>query len=133
MVELPVRVRFHTAAPDKVREAALNAAVIPWGSPETTPIVDPEAAAGSATPPTGVAVTVTMAVPMDSMETFAGEIDNVTPGADCTCTVTVWFAVSPSPAAVTVTVADETGAEADADNVRVAGVELAPFAGVMGF
>jgi hypothetical protein len=74
-----------------------------------------------------------MAVPIDCMETFVGEIDNVTPGAGCTCTVTVLLDVSPSPAAVTVTVADDTGAKAEADRVSVTGFELLPFAGVIGF
>ena len=81
----------------------------------------------------GAYSSVTIAVPIDCMETLAGEIDNATPGAGCTCTVTVLLAVSPSPPAVTVTVADDTGAEAEATSVRVTGFELTPLAVVIGF
>jgi hypothetical protein len=103
------------------------------GKPEATLMLDPAAAAGTVTPPTGVAVTVSTEVARDCMVTFVGEIANVTPGADCTCTVTLLLATIPLPAAVTVTVADDAGAEADANNVRVTEFELTLFAGVIWF
>ena len=73
-VELPVNVSVQATAPEEVTVGALRAAVIPLGSPETTLIVEPVAPVGKVTPPPGVAVTVTAAVPSEVMETVTGEL-----------------------------------------------------------
>jgi hypothetical protein len=132
-VELPVSVSVHTAAPAEVIAAALHVAVKPLGSPEATLMLDPDAAAGMATPPAGVAVNVTIAEESDATETEVGAADNCTPAAACTCKVTFWVEVSPSPAAVITTVAFPTVAVAEAVSVSVSPLVFALKDGVSGF
>jgi hypothetical protein len=115
----PVRVSVHTAAPAEVSAGALQVAVKPAGTPEVTLMLEPEAAAGIATLPVGVAVKVTCAEEFETTLTEVGAAVNFTPAAVCTCKVTVWLAVSPSPAAVMVTVELATAAEAEAVSVTV--------------
>jgi hypothetical protein len=77
---LPVSVRVHTIAPEAAAVGALNAPVIPLGKPETMLIFSLLAL----TPLTGVAVTVTVAMESDCIDTEVGETPSVTPGAGCT-------------------------------------------------
>lgn len=98
--ELPANVNVHTAAPDEVIEAALQVAVKPLGNPETILMLDPDAAAGIATPPTGVAVKVAIVEASDCMVIEEGATLKCTEGAYCNCNVAFTDEVNPSPAAV---------------------------------
>jgi hypothetical protein len=116
---LPVRVNVQTTAPAEFTAGALHVAVKPLGSPAATEIVDPVAPAGITTPPTGVAVTVTVADESDGTDTVVGDAEISTAGAYCTCNATCLVAVNPSPLAVIVTVAAPTVAEDEAVSVSV--------------
>ena len=132
-LELPVSVNVHTTAPAGVTLGALHVAANPLGSPEATPMLEPAAPAGIAAPPTGVAVTITVAADSDDTETDAGETASVTPGACSTWTLTLWLAISPSPAAVNTMLADPTAAVDEAVTVSVTLFELTLEAGAIGF
>lgn len=84
-------------------------------------------------PPTGVAVTVTLAVASDCTDTDPGDAASTMPGANVTCAVNVPLAVRPSPAAVTVTVPDSTFAVELAVSASVSTFVLTLPAGVIGF
>ena len=79
----------------------------------------PAAAVGIATPPSGVAVTVTCAEDVGVSETEANEAESCTAGACCTASVICLVVETPSPVAVTVTVAEATVAAAVALKVNV--------------
>jgi hypothetical protein len=131
--ELPVSISVHTTAPVEGTDAELQLAVIPFGSPDATLMLDPAAALGTAAPPTGVAVTVTAIEPRDCIETAVGEAANVKLGPCVTCSVTLLVAVKPSPLAVTVNVELPTAVEAPAASVSVALALADPEAGLTGF
>jgi len=116
--ELPVNVNVHTTAPAEFIRGVLKAAVNPFGNPEATLIVDP-AADAAVIPPTGVAVTVTVAVERACTETLAGETVSKMPGACCTCATICLLAEMPSPLAVTVIVAEPNAAVDEAVKVSV--------------
>ena len=119
-VELPASVSVHTTAPPVFTVGAPKVAVTPLGSPEATLIVAPVAPVGTVTPPTGVAVTVTVLVDVATMETEVGEAVNWIAGACCTCKAICLVAVKPSPLAVTVRVDEPTAAVDDAVRLSVA-------------
>jgi hypothetical protein len=146
-VELPVRVSVQAIVPEAFTVGALHVAVKPWGSPDSKRMLAPVtprtgvfrsgermplggpvnwlasesgALADTAIPPTGVAVTVTVAVDRESTESAEGDTASWIPGACCTCNVTVWLEVSPSPAAVITSCVAATAAELAAVSVRVA-------------
>lgn len=83
-VGLPVSVRVEVTAPPAVRVGVLQVPVNPFGKPEATLMVDPAAPLATVNPPTGVAVTVTEAVPRDCIEIEAGAAVSLIPGACCT-------------------------------------------------
>jgi hypothetical protein len=116
---LPVSVRVQTTVPAAFTDGALHVAVIPVGNPEATPIVDPAALLATVSPPTGVPVTVSAAVPSDCIDIDAADAVNLIAGACCTCSVRVLVAVNPSPLPVTVTVAEVTVAVPAAVSVSV--------------
>jgi hypothetical protein len=76
---LPVKVRVHVTTLEET-VGWLHVAVMPLGSPETIDGVAPVPSAGTVTPPLGVAVTVTVPVPIDSIPRFIVFIDTLTPG-----------------------------------------------------
>lgn len=96
-------------------------------------MLDPDAPPGSFNPPSGIAVTVTVAAASDCTETVAGETASVIPCPCVTCNVTFCVAVSPSPTAVTVNVAEPTAAVDAAASVSISEFELTLAEGVMGF
>jgi hypothetical protein len=118
-VGLPFKVSVHVTAPVPVTVAALQLALMPLGSPVVIVALAPAAAAGTVTPPCGVAVTVTDAVPIDCIERLA--IDNCicTPGAWLTMAVYSQATESPSPVAVTVKVYQLAGTAVVAESVSV--------------
>jgi len=79
--ELPVSVSVHTTAPVEVIDAELQLAVIPFGRPDATLMLDPLAELATTAPPAGVAVTVTFDVPSDCMDNATGETASVKLGA----------------------------------------------------
>jgi hypothetical protein len=83
-LELPESVNVHATAPAVVKLGALHEAAIPLGRPEDTAIVEPAAPLATVSPPTGVAVTVTVEVAKEFMLTDTGETARVTPAACCT-------------------------------------------------
>ena len=105
-LELPDSVRDQTTVPAAVRLGALHPAAMPLGRPAEMLMDDPAAPAAGFRPPTGVAVTVAVAVPSDCIETETGETTSVIPGACVTASVMLLLAVRPLPAAVMV-IADE--------------------------
>lgn len=80
-VELPVSVSVHTTAPVEFTLGELHEAVNPFGSPEATLMLDPAAPLAAVSPPTGTAVTVTLAVDRDCTATEVGEAASVIPAA----------------------------------------------------
>ena len=130
---LPVNVSFQTIAPVEVNTGALHDAVMFFGNPDTMLIVDPAAPPAATNPPTGVSVTVAVAVDADAREIVPGDTVITTPGAACTCSFNGSLTLRPSPATVTDTVADATAAVADAVSVNVSLLELEPAGGVCGF
>jgi hypothetical protein len=129
--ELPVNVSVHETAPVAVTDAALQLAVIPFGSPDATLTLDPLAPLATAAPPAGVAVTVTVVEPSDCIAAVDGTGVNVKLGACVTCSVSLLVAVRPSPLAVMVSVELLTAIEAPAASVNVA--VAAPETGLSGF
>jgi hypothetical protein len=119
-LELPVSVNVQETAPATVTTGALDTAVKPFGTPDAIERIDPAAPVGIATPPSGVAVTVTVAVASDCTETDAGDATSCTPAACCTCNVTFWVTTRPSPVADTEIVAEPTVAVDEAVSVSVA-------------
>jgi hypothetical protein len=81
---LPVKVSVHTTAPALVTEGALHDAVNPFGNPDWTPIDDPAALLATVNPLNGVAVTVTVDVPSDCIDTDPGATTSATVGVCCT-------------------------------------------------
>jgi hypothetical protein len=156
--ELPVRVSVQVAAPAALTVGALQVAIKPWGSPETRlmltppppqPVMEnplsggrmPLRAEGSrpgpgfaeaVTLPEGVAVTVTVAVESEDMESAVGVTASSTADEGCTSKVRFWLATRPSPTAVTTRVAEVAGAEAEAERVRETGLALTLEAAVSG-
>jgi len=128
--ELPVNVSVHTTAPAAFTEAALQLAVIPFGNPDATLMVEPAAPLATAVPPTGVAVTCTVVDPSDCIAA-AGAAVSVKFGPCVTWSVTLLVAVNASPLAVTVTVELPTAVAAPATSVSVALAD--PDTGLTGF
>jgi hypothetical protein len=118
-VGLPVNVSFETTAPAEFTVGVLHVPVNPFGNPDATLMLDPAAPFATVTPPTGVAVTVNVAVPSDCIEIEAGATASLIPGACWTCKVTVFVSVNPSPLAVIVTAAEPTVAVDAAESVSV--------------
>lgn len=121
-------VSVHVITPELATLGALHVAVKPFGSPDAMLIFSLLAA----TPPTGVAVTVTEVVDNDCTEIAVGETASVTPGACRTFKFTLWLVVRLSPAAVTVIVGELTEAEDEAVSVRVEVLVADPDEGVSG-
>lgn len=116
---LPVSVRVEITAPAAVTVGVLHVPVNPFGNPEAMLMLDPAAPLGTFTPPNGVAVTVTVAVPSDGIAIETGAAASLIPGACTTCNGTVLVSVSPSPLAVMVIVAEPTVAVDEAVRVNV--------------
>jgi len=114
-----VSVRVQLTAPVDARVGELQDAVKPGGKPESTLALAPTAPAGTVTPPTGTAVTVSAAVPADCMLRVDLDTWISTAGAYCTCAATALVTVRPSPLADTVNLAEPTGAAALAVSVKV--------------
>ena len=115
----PVSVNVRNKIPPDVKPGAPQEAVIPFGNPEAMLMVDQPALLTKTAPPTGAAVTVTVAEERDSIESVCGDTANAAPSADCTFRVILLLAETPSPATVTTTVADDTGAVGDAVSVSI--------------
>jgi hypothetical protein len=130
-VELPVRVSVHITAPAVFTDAELQLAVIPFGRPDTTLMLEPAAPLATAAPPAGVAVTFTVVELSDCIDAAVGEAARVKFGACVTCSVTLLVDVKPSPLAVTVSVELPTAVEALAASVSVAFAD--PDTGLTGF
>jgi hypothetical protein len=83
-VGLPVSVSVEATAPAAVTVGVLHVPVRPFGNPETTLMLEPAAAVATFIPPSGVAVTVTVAELSDCIEIEAGATASLIPGACCT-------------------------------------------------
>src|ERR1700733_2673620 len=129
---LPVSVRVRNKAPVDVMPGAPHAAVILFGNPEAMLTVDQPALFTKTAPPKGVAVTVTVTVERDPIDSVCGDTANTTPSAGCTCTVTLLLAETPSPATVTTTVTSDGGSVEDAVSVSVSLFVLTLAGGVAG-
>jgi hypothetical protein len=129
---LPVSVSARNRVPADVTPGAPHAAVIPFGNPEAMLRVDQPALVTKTAPPQGVAVTVTVAVETDVIDSVCGDTANTTPSAGCTCKVILLLAEMPSPATVTTTVADDGGAVEDAVSVSVSLFVLTLAGGIAG-
>ena len=129
---LPVSVSVRNNIPADVTPGALHEAVIPFGNPEATLMVDPPALITKSAAPNGVAVTVTVAVERGPIDSVCGDTANATPRAGCTCKVMLLLAETPSPATVTTTVANDGGAVGDAVSVSVSLLVLTLAGGVAG-
>jgi hypothetical protein len=116
---LPFSVRVRTEAPSEVRLAAPHEALKPFGNPEAMLMVAPALLVANATPPTGVAVTVIVAVERDAIEIACGDTCSRTPGAACIRNVTYLLAKIPSPATVTTAVVEAAAPVEEAVSVRV--------------
>ena len=81
---VPVRVSVHWTAPAEVTVGRLQEEVMPFGKPEMMLTDAPVAPVGTVTPPTGLAVTVSVAVPIDAIDSFEFSVI-VIPGACSTC------------------------------------------------
>jgi hypothetical protein len=66
---LPLRLTVQVTTPEET-VGALQEAVMPVGSPDTTVPLEPDPLVATVTPPTGVAVTVNVAVPIDIIPRF---------------------------------------------------------------
>jgi hypothetical protein len=99
--ELPTKVSVQTTAPADVTVGLLEDTVNPLGNPDIRLRLDPVAPAAARTPPTGVAVTVAVAVEVDGTEIDCGDTLSFTPGACCTCIGILLLADNPSPATAT--------------------------------
>lgn len=132
-LELPVSVNVRYKVPADVKPGEPQEAVTPFGNPEAMLIVDQPALATKTAPPRGVAVTVTIAVEKDPIDSVWGDTANATPSAGCTCKVTLWLAETPSPATVITTVANDDGAVGDAVSVSVSLFVLTLAGGISGF
>jgi hypothetical protein len=130
---LPVSVIVRNMAPAEVTPGAPHEAVKPLGNPEAMLMVDPVAPVAKTAPPTGVPVTVTVAVARDGIESVCGDTVIRTPGVGCTCKVKFLLVLRPSPATVTTTVAKDSGAVAEAVSVSVSLLVLTLAGGVAGF
>jgi hypothetical protein len=130
---LPVSVNVRNKVPADVKPGGPQEAVIPFGNPEAMLMVDQPAFVTKTAPPMGVAVTVTVAVESDPIDSVCGDTANATPSAGCTCNVTLLLAETPSPATVTTTVADDGGIVGDAVSVSVSLFVLTLADGVAGF
>jgi hypothetical protein len=129
---LPVSVSVRNKIPADVTTGVPHAAVIPFGNPEVMLMVDQPPLLPKTAPPKGMAVTVTVAVARDPIESVCGDTANTTPTAGCTCKVMLLLAETPSPATVTTTVAIDAGAVGDAVSVSVSLFVLTLAAGVAG-
>jgi hypothetical protein len=129
---LPFSVRVRTETPAEVMLAAPHEAVKPFGNPEAMVMVDPALFVANATPPTGVAATVIVAVERDGTEIACGDTCSKTPGAACTRNVTYLLAEIPSPATVTTAVAEAATAVEGAVSVRISLFVLMLADGVIG-
>lgn len=129
---LPVSVSARNRIPADVRPGALHEAVIPFGNPEAMLMVDQPVLATKTAPPKGVAVTVTVAVEGDVIDSVCGDTANTTPSAGCTCKLRLLLAEMPSPATVTTTVANDGGAVEDAVSVSVSLLVLTLAGGAAG-
>ncbi len=129
---LPFSVRVRSKTPADVTLAAPHEAVKPFGNPEAMVMVAPAPFVASATPPTGVAATVTVAVERDDTETACGDTCSKTPGAACTRKATYLLAARPSPATITTGVAEAATAVEVAVRVRISLFVLMLADGVVG-
>ena len=116
---LPVNVNVRNKVPVDVMPGAPQEAVIPFGNPEATLMVDQPALDTKTAPPRGAAVTVTVAEERDGIERVCGDTANTTPNAGCTFRAILLLAETPSPTTVTTTVADDVGAVGDAVSISV--------------
>jgi hypothetical protein len=130
---LPVNVNVRNKIPPDVKPGAPQEAVIPFGNPEAMLMVDQPALLTKTAPPTGAAVTVTVAEERDGIESVCGDTANATPSADCTFRAILLLAETPSPATVTTTVAEYDGAVEDAVSVSVSLFVLTLAGGAAGF
>jgi hypothetical protein len=129
---LPVSVNVRNKVPADVTPGAPQEAVIPFGNPEAMLMLDQPALVTKTAPPTGAAVTVTVAEERDGIESVCGDTANATPSADCTFSAILLLAETPSPTTVTTTVADDGGAIGDAVSVSVSLFVLTLVGGVAG-
>ncbi len=129
---LPFSVRVRTETPAEVTLAAPHEAVKPFGNPEAMLMVDAALLVANATPPTGVAVTVIVAVERDGIEIACGDPCSRTPGAACTRKATYLLAARPSPATVTTAVVEAATAVEGVVSVRISLFVLMLADGVVG-
>jgi hypothetical protein len=130
---LPVSVSVRNKIPVDVNPGAPQVAVMPFGNPETMLSDDQPELTTNTTPPRGAAVTVTVAVERDPIDSVCGDTAKATLRAGCTCKVTLLLAETPSPATVTTTVAVDGVAVGDAVRVSVWLFVLTLAGGVAGF
>ena len=130
---LPVSVSVRNTAPAEVTPGVPHLAVRPFGNPEAMLMVDEPVLETKTAPPTDTAVTVTVAVERDGIESVCGDTVIRTPGVGHTCKVKFLLVLRPSPATVTTTVAKDSGAVAEAVSVSVSLLVLTLAGGVAGF